>query len=95
MDRDPDAWRLVDEGWGRRAAEFASLSEPANAREYVAMHHRLGISDGDRVLDLACGSGLALELAALRGASVAGIDASDRLIAVARDRLPERRRAGR
>jgi len=88
MDRDPDAWRLVDEGWGRRAAEFASLSEPANSREYVAMHHRLDISDGDRVLDLACGSGLALELAALRGASVAGIDASDRLIAVARDRVP-------
>ena len=89
MDRDPDAWRLVDEGWGRRAAEFASLSEPANSREYVAMHHRLGISDGDRVLDLACGSGLALELAALRGASVAGIDASERLIAVARDRVPD------
>ena len=88
MDRDPDAWRLVDEGWGRRAAEFASLSEPANSREYVAMHHRLGISDGDRVLDLACGSGLALELATLRGATVAGIDASDRLIAVARDRVP-------
>ena len=89
MDRDPDAWRLVDEGWGRRAAEFASLSEPANSREYVAMHHRLGISDGDRVLDLACGSGLALELAALRGASVAGIDASERLIAVAQDRVPD------
>ena len=89
MHRDPDAWRLVDEGWGRRAAEFASLSEPANSREYVAMHHRLDISDGDRVLDLACGSGLALELAALRGASVAGIDASDRLIAVAQDRVPE------
>ena len=53
------------------------------------MHHRLGISDGDRVLDLACGSGLALELAALRGASVAGIDASERLIAVAQDRLPD------
>ena len=32
--------------------------------------------------------GLALELAALRGASVAGIDASDRLVAVAQDRVP-------
>ena len=85
---DPDAWRLVDEGWGRRAPEFATLSEPANAREYVALHHRLGIEDGDRVLDLACGSGLALELASLRGASVAGIDASRRLVAVARDRVP-------
>jgi ubiquinone/menaquinone biosynthesis C-methylase UbiE/alkylhydroperoxidase family enzyme len=84
---DPDAWRMVDDGWGRRAPEFATLSEPANVREYVAVHHRLGIGDGDRVLDLACGSGLALELASLRGASVAGIDASSRLIAIARDRL--------
>ncbi len=58
-------------------------------REYVAMHHRLGIDDGDRVLDVACGSGLALELAALRGASVSGIDASSRLVDVARDRVPD------
>src|SRR5438093_1004277 len=34
------------------------------------------------------GSGLALELAAARGATVAGIDASPRLVAVARDRNP-------
>ena len=88
VDRDPDAWRLVDEGWGRRATEFATLGEPAQAREYAAMHHRLGIADGDRLLDLACGSGLALEMATLRGATVAGIDASDRLIAIAQDRLP-------
>jgi SAM-dependent methyltransferase/alkylhydroperoxidase family enzyme len=86
--RDHDAWRLVDEGWGRRAAEFATLSEPSNAREYVALQHRLGVDAGDRLLDVACGSGLALELASLRGACVAGIDASPRLIAVARDRLP-------
>jgi SAM-dependent methyltransferase/alkylhydroperoxidase family enzyme len=87
MTVDPDAWRQVDEGWGRRAPDFASLSEPANAREYVAMHHRLGVDAGDRLLDLACGSGLALELAALRGARVAGIDASERLVAVARHRV--------
>ncbi len=88
-DLDPDAWRLVDEGWGRRASEFATLSEPSNVREYVAMHQRLDIGEGDRVLDLACGSGLALELASLRGASVAGIDASPRLVAIARDRVPD------
>jgi cyclopropane fatty-acyl-phospholipid synthase-like methyltransferase len=44
-----------------------------NCREYVAMHHRLGIDEGDRLLDVACGAGLALELAALRGATGAGI----------------------
>ncbi|MDQ6934031.1 MAG: methyltransferase domain-containing protein [Actinomycetota bacterium] len=89
VSRHPESWRLVDEGWGRRASDFATLSEPANAREYVALQHHLGIDAGHRVLDLACGSGLALELASLRGASVAGIDASARLIAIARDRLPD------
>ena len=84
-----EQWRVVDEGWGRKAADFATLSEPTNCREYVAVHHRLGVGAGDRLLDLACGSGLAVELATLRGASCAGIDASPRLLAVARDRNPD------
>jgi SAM-dependent methyltransferase len=82
-------WTVVDEGWGRCASDFATLSEPANCREYVALHHLLGVDSGDRLLDIACGSGLAVELAALRGATCAGIDASARLAAVARDRSPE------
>ena len=82
-------WTTVDEGWGRKAVDFATLSEPGNSREYVALHHRLGVDAGDRLLDVACGSGLAIELARLRGASCAGIDASARLVAVARDRNPE------
>jgi SAM-dependent methyltransferase len=81
-------WAMVDEGWGREAVDFAALSEPSNCREYVALHHRLGVDAGDRLLDVACGSGLAIELARLRGAACSGIDASPRLIAVARDRNP-------
>src|SRR5689334_13271405 len=81
-------WVVVDEGWGRKAADFATLSEPANCREYVAVHHRLGVDAGDRLLDVACGSGLAIELARLRGVVCSGIDASARLVAVARDRNP-------
>jgi SAM-dependent methyltransferase/alkylhydroperoxidase family enzyme len=81
-------WHVVDEGWGRRAVDFATLSEPANCREYVAVHQQLGVGAGDRLLDVACGAGLALELAAARGATCAGIDASPRLVAVARDRNP-------
>ena len=50
-------WEMVDEGWGRRAADFATLFEPATCREYIAVHHRLGIAEGDRLLDVACGSG--------------------------------------
>ncbi len=91
---DPDdlqyarGWRGVDEGWGRRAVDFATLSEPANCREYVALHQQLGVRQGDHLLDVACGAGLAIELAGARGATCAGIDASPRLIDVARDRNP-------
>jgi SAM-dependent methyltransferase len=86
--QETEGWRQVDEGWGRAAADFAALFEPATCREYVAVHHRLRVDDGDRLLDVACGSGLAIELARLRGADCAGIDASARLVAVARDRNP-------
>ena len=86
---DSPQWVLVDEGWGRKAVDFATLSEPGNCREYVSVHHRLGVDAGDRLLDVACGSGLAIELARLRGAVCCGIDASARLVAVARDRNPD------
>jgi SAM-dependent methyltransferase len=85
---DRPQWETVDEGWGRKAVDFATLSEPGNCREYVSLQHRLGVDAGDRLLDVACGSGLAIELARLRGAVCSGVDASARLIAVARDRSP-------
>ena len=82
------SWQMVDEGWGRRAADFATLMEPGAVREYVFVHRRLGLSPGERLLDMACGSGLALELASLQGATCSGIDASQRLVDVARLRNP-------
>jgi SAM-dependent methyltransferase len=81
-------WTMVDEGWGRKAVDFATLNEPANSREYAFVHHRLEVGADLRLLDVACGSGLAIELARARGATCAGIDASPRLVAVAEDRNP-------
>jgi SAM-dependent methyltransferase len=83
------SWEMVDEGWGRKAADFATLSEPGNCREYVFMHHRLGVDSGLDLLDVACGSGLSIELARMRGATCSGIDAAQRLIAVAQLRNPD------
>jgi hypothetical protein len=40
-------WVVVDEGWGREAVDFATLSEPGNCREYVAVHHRLGVGEAE------------------------------------------------
>ena len=82
------SWRGVDAGWGHAAVDVASLHEPASCREYVALHHHLRVGPGDRLLDVACGAGLAVELAGLRGAACAGLDASARLLAIARDRSP-------
>lgn len=44
-----------------------------------------GVGTGDRVLDVACGTGTAALLAATRGASVVGVDFEPRLLAAARD----------
>jgi SAM-dependent methyltransferase len=81
-------WEGVDEGWGHRAVDFAYLFESQMWPEYVALQDACGVADGVDVLDVACGSGLAVRLASERGARVAGIDASARLVQVARLRSP-------
>src|SRR5438128_11284962 len=81
-------WAMVDEGWGRKAVDFATLSEPTNCREYVDLHHRLRVGADDRLLDVARGSGPATERARARGAGSGGTDASHRLVATARHRTP-------
>jgi len=44
---------------------------------------------GERLLDVACGTGNASALAAAGGARVTGVDLAERLLDVARDRVPE------
>ena len=48
-----------------------------------------GVGPGDRVLDLACGTGDLAELAARRGASVVGLDFAGVMLGHARRRLPQ------
>ncbi|MGI8728589.1 MAG: class I SAM-dependent methyltransferase [Solirubrobacteraceae bacterium] len=47
------------------------------------------VQAGDRVLDVACGTGNALLAAAARGASVSGVDLAPRLVEVARGRAAD------
>ncbi len=75
-------------GWGERAAGWAYLAEPYARRVNEALSGRLGVVPGTRLADIACGSGYAANLAAGRGAVVAGLDASEALIAIARARTP-------
>jgi SAM-dependent methyltransferase len=74
--------------WSARAADWAELAAPISAPAWIAIADRLGIGDGMRVLDVACGSGEFCRLAAARGAAVCGIDAAEALVEIARGRLP-------
>ena len=83
------SWERVDEGWGRRAAEFAYLVENLHWGEYQHLLDQTGVGQGSRYLDIACGGGLAVRLACERGAIATGLDASPRLTAIAAARSPE------
>lgn len=49
----------------------------------------LGVRAGERVLDVACGTGNGAAVAAAGGARVTGLDSSPRLLEAARERVPE------
>jgi SAM-dependent methyltransferase len=75
-------WSARAEGW---ADVWAGMGAPA--REAIV--DAVGAGPGMRLLDVGCGSGELCALAAERGASVAGIDAAEGMIAIARRRLPD------
>lgn len=54
---------------------------------YEAVYERLEVGAGTRLLGLGCGSGLALLIAAARGASVTGCDTDRERLELARERM--------
>lgn len=74
--------------WGRRPEDWAQLAEPQNAGLFADALDAAGVRADTELLDVGCGSGLALSLAAARGARVSGLDIAPALLAVARERVP-------
>jgi SAM-dependent methyltransferase len=72
---------------GVRARDWAEIQERMLVPLYEAVYERLEVRPGTRVLGLGCGSGLALLIAASRGAQVTGVDSDDARLALARERL--------
>src|SRR5688500_5145571 len=71
-----------------RARDWAEIQERMLVPLYEAVYRRLDVGTGTRLLGLGCGSGLALLMAASRGAAVTGVDASaPERTALARERL--------
>jgi SAM-dependent methyltransferase len=56
---------------------------------YTAVLEATGVGPGTDLLDVGCGGGFALMLAAHRGATVTGLDATQSLLDIAHERVPE------
>ena len=83
-----DPWKDAGQAWGARAADWAYLFEPYARTANDAVFDDVRIGAGVRLLDIACGSGLAAHTASRRGAAVSGLDASEALVDIARARTP-------
>lgn len=74
--------------WGARARDWAEIEDENSRPLFEAVLDLTGVGDGTQLLDVGCGSGLACEIAAGRGARISGLDSSPGLIEIARERVP-------
>lgn len=74
-------WSSDPEGW-------ALFSEPHTRPLFEAVLAAADLRPGDRLVDIACGTGLLLRIAADHGAAVSGLDVSAAMLAVAELHLP-------
>lgn len=74
--------------WGAAPKDWAD-NEVMERPFYEAVFDAAGVGPGTHILDLGCGAGEALAMATARGATGVGLDASEGMLAVARDRAPD------
>ncbi|MGH2810678.1 MAG: class I SAM-dependent methyltransferase, partial [Actinomycetota bacterium] len=70
------------------ARDWAEVQEPFLAPVFEKVLEKAGVGPGIRVLDIGCGAGGFLRMAAAAGAVVTGLDASEGLLRIARERIP-------
>ena len=79
--------------WDKVAEEYDQVM--GESRDFNQSHYlmpsilkMLGEARGSRVLDLGCGGGYLSVMLAKRGAKVVGVDSSERMVAIAKERTP-------
>jgi SAM-dependent methyltransferase len=75
--------------WGQRPRQWAEVQEQMVRPLFEAVLEATHVGGETRLLDVGCGSGLAAQLARERGARVSGFDATEPLLEVARERVPD------
>ena len=73
--------------WGTRAKDWADVQESVAVPLFEAVLQEIAVGANTSVLDIGCGSGIFCEMAAKRGAQVSGLDASEPLLTIARERV--------
>lgn len=75
--------------WGARARDWAEVQEGMLSPLYEAVLHKTAIGANSTILDIGCGSGMFCQMAAKLGAQVSGLDATESLLTIARERVPQ------
>lgn len=83
------AWREAGRAWEHAATDWAFLFEPYARDAVETVFDLAGVGPGTELLDVACGSGLAVSRAERLGATTSGIDAAEGLIGIAQRRAPQ------
>lgn len=73
--------------WGTRAKDWADVQESVAVPLFEVVLQEIAVGANTSVLDIGCGSGIFCEMAAKRGAQVSGLDASEPLLTIARERV--------
>jgi SAM-dependent methyltransferase len=84
-----EAARVQRALWGGDPEGWARFAETHNRPLFESVLEATGVQTGTRVLDVGCGTALTLALATERGATVSGIDITEGLLDIARERLPD------
>jgi SAM-dependent methyltransferase len=89
MSFQPEVIRAFEHaGWQRAAASYEDTFAHATAPFVAPLLKAADISQGQRVLDVACGPGHLAAAAAARGAKAAGLDFSAAMAGIARNTYP-------
>ena len=75
--------------WSERSLDWADVQEGMLRPLYQLVLDRTGVGAETTLLDLGCGAGMVLSLAAAAGAETSGLDAAPGMLAIARDRVPQ------
>lgn len=78
--------------WSERARDWADVMEGWTGWGIPVYRHileRVAVDRGTAVLDVGCGAGRFSRIAADRGAAVAGLDATEAFVEIARERVPD------